>query len=252
MRSIEIADRVASVLELLAATPDGMSVSEVARAVGVHKTTASRLLGTLAARGLVERDPGTRRYGLGTVILSLAGSAIVRLPVVSQARPELERLSGLTAETVNLAILDGRHVVYIDQVTPRQAVVMANWVGRRSPVHASSSGKVLLAFGEERATEAVVSQRLERLTSHTVTDRTRLRRILAETRKQGYARSTSELEEGLVSIAAPVLVDGRAVAAVSISGPTFRIPARDQPRLASLSIDAAAAISHRMAGRIAP
>lgn len=252
MRPVDIADRVASVLELLADVPEGLGVTAIARSLGVHKTTASRLLGTLAARGLVERDPGTRRYRIGALILSLAGAAMIRLPVVSQARPELERLSALTSETVNLAVLEGRHVVYVDQVTPRQAVVMANWVGRRSPAHASSSGKVLLAFGDQRATEEVLSLGLERLTPRTVTDRTRLRRVLEHARRHGYARSTSELEHGLVSLAAPVLVDGRAVAAVSISGPTFRIPERDQPRLAALAIDAATAVGHRMAGRIVP
>jgi len=175
---------------------------------------------------------------------------MTRLPVVSQARPELERLSELTSETVNLAILDGRHVVYLDQV-PRQAVLMANWVGRRSPAHASSSGKVLLAFGDAEVREAVFSHRLERLTPQTVTDRARLRGILAEIRRRGYARSTGELEEGLVTIAAPVLVHGCPVAAVSVSGPSFRIPPQDQPILAHLAIDAATAVGHRMAGATA-
>jgi DNA-binding IclR family transcriptional regulator len=252
VRSVDVADRVASVLEILADTPEGLGVTELARALDVHKTTASRLLGTLAARGLVERESGTRRYRLGAVILSLAGAAMTRLPMVSQARPELERLSAITAETVNLAVLEGRDVVYVDQVTPRQAVVMANWVGRRSPAHASSSGKVLLAFGDPSVTDGILSHRLARLTRHTVTDRVRLRRLLDQVRRQGFARSVGELEEGLVSIAAPVLADGRAVAAVSISGPNFRIPQRDQARLTSLAMDAAAAVGHRMAGRITP
>ncbi|HZB02044.1 MAG TPA: IclR family transcriptional regulator [Actinomycetota bacterium] len=252
MRTTDSVDRVVSVLELLAETPDGLGVSEVADALGVHKTTGSRLLGTLAARGLLERDPVTRRYWLGTGIVGLAGAAIARLRVVSQARPELERLSALTSETVNLAILNGRHVVYVDQVTPRQAVVMANWVGRRSPAHASSSGKVLLAFGDELVRRAVLSHRLEQLTPRTVTDKARLGAILASARRQGYVRSSGELEEGLVTIAAPVLVHGRAVAAVSVSGPSFRIPARDQPHLAHLAIDAATAVGRRIGGEVTP
>jgi DNA-binding IclR family transcriptional regulator len=252
VRTTDGADRVATVLERLAEARGGMTVSEVAGAIDVHKTTASRLLGTLARRRLVERDPETRRYRLGAGIVSLASAAMVDLGVVSQARPELERLSASTAETVNLAILEGRHVVYVDQVAPRQAVVMANWVGRRSPAHASSSGKVLLAFGDDRVREAVLSRPLERLTPHTVTDPARLREILDDVRRRGFARSAGELEDGLVTIAAPVLADGPAVAAVSVSGPSFRIPARDAPRLAALAIDAAAAVGHRIAGRIAP
>jgi DNA-binding IclR family transcriptional regulator len=236
------------VLELLASAADGLGVSDVALGVGVHKTTASRLLGTLAARGVVERDAATLRYRLGPGVIALAGAAMSRLPIVSQARRELEQLSAVTGETVNLAILDGRHVVYVDQVAPTDAVVMASWVGRRSPAHASSSGKVLLAFGEEGLRRSVLSQPLERLTRHTITDRKRLREVLEETRRRGYAWSAGELEEGLVTIAAPVLADGRATAAVSVSGPSRRMPVRDRPRLARLSIDAARAVGHRISG----
>jgi IclR family acetate operon transcriptional repressor len=126
---------------------------------------------------------------------------------------------------------------------------MASWVGRRIPAHASSSGKVLLAFGDEDARKAVLRRRLESLTPQTVTDPGRLRAILDETRRRGYAKSVGELEEGLVTIAAPIVADGRAVAAVSCSGPVGRLPARDHAHLARLVMDTAVAISHRVAGR---
>jgi DNA-binding IclR family transcriptional regulator len=225
-------------------------VREVARRLGVHPSTSSRLLATLAAGGLVERDATSGRYRVGARIVGLAAAAVDRLPVVSQARPELEHLSTITSETVNLAIRDGRHVVYVDQVTPAQTVVMASWVGRRSPAHASSSGKVLLAFGEDDLPSAVASLgRLERLTDRTVTDAAALVSTLVKVRRQGYAASAGELETGLVTIAAPVLAEGVAIAAVSVSGPSYRLPARDVPQLASRVIDAAAAAAHRMAGR---
>jgi IclR family acetate operon transcriptional repressor len=242
-------DRVAVALEVLAASGDGLGVSEVATALGIHKATASRLLGTLGRRGLVERTPGTLRYRLGPRLVSLAGGAVGRLPIVSQARAELEALTDRTSETSNLAILDRFHVVYVDQVTPRQAVVMASWVGRRSPAHASSSGKVLLAFGEAAEREAALARPLEPLTKATITGRARLRRVLEETRRRGFALSVGELEDGLVTIAAPVIADGRAVAAVSCSGPTYRIGERDHARLARHVVDAAAAVGHRVAGR---
>ena len=249
MRTTEAADRVVTVLDLLGADHDGLGVQEIARRLAVHPSTASRLLGTLAAAGLIDRDEATGRYRLGARIVGLAAAAVDRLPVVSQARPELEHLSAVTAETVNLAIRDGSHVVYVDQVTPAQTVVMASWVGRRSPVHASSSGKVLLAFGDERAREHLIRRPLEALTARTVTDPARLAEVLRQVRRQGYAASAGELEDGLVTIAAPVLVDGVAVAAISVSGPAYRLPTRDVARLARQVIDAAVAASHRMAGR---
>jgi DNA-binding IclR family transcriptional regulator len=249
VRATDSAERVVQVLDLLGAAPEGLGVSDVARELRVHRSTASRLLGTLAASRIVERDERTSRYRLGARIVGLAASAVARLPVVSQARPELEQLSATSSETANLSILDGTHVVYVDQVTPAQTVVMASWVGRRSPVHASSSGKAMLAFGDPRVREKVLRGRLEAITPSTVTEPSALRSIFDEVRRRGYAVSTGELEEGLVTIAAPVLVDGRAVAAVSLSGPSFRIPARDVSRLARLLVDGAAGVAHRMAGR---
>lgn len=249
MRATDSAERVVQALELLGASVEGLGVSEVARELGVHRSTASRLLGTLAARRIVERDERTARYRLGARIVGLAASAVARLPVVSQARPELEQLSVTSSETANLSILDGTHVVYVDQVTPAQTVVMASWVGRRSPAHASSSGKAMLAFGDAAVREHVLRGRLEAITPKTVTDPATLRTILDETRRRGYVVSTGELEDGLVTMAAPVLVDGKAVAAVSLSGPSYRIPARDVSRLARLLVDAAAAVGHRIAGR---
>ena len=249
MRETDGAARVVHVLEALGRSPEGLGVSDLARMLDVHRSTASRLLGTLAANGMVERDPISQRYRLGARMVGLAATAIARMPVVSQARPELEQLSAATSETVNLAILDRFHVVYVDQVTPAVTVVMASWVGRRSPVHASSSGKVLLAWGDPRSRQTLLRRRLDALTGRTITDPAELRRILDDARRRGYASSNGELEEGLVSIAAPVLIDGRAVAAVSISGPGYRLPSRDLPGLGRRLVGAAAAVAHRMTGR---
>lgn len=249
-RSTDGAQRVVDVLDLLGESRDGLGVREIARRLDVHPSTSSRLLATLAAGGLLERDPASARYRIGSRVVGLAAAAVDRLPVVSQARPELEHLSAASAETVNLAIRDGRHVVYVDQVTPAQTVVMASWVGRRSPVHASSSGKVLLAFGADDIAAAIRALgRLERLTERTVTDPVILAETLRRVRRQGFAASAGELEEGLVTIAAPVLVEGSATAAISVSGPSYRLPSREVPHLARLVMDAAAAAAHRMAGR---
>jgi len=156
MRATEAARRVVTVLDLLGESADGIGVQEVARSLDVHPSTASRLLATLGASGIVERDPGSKRYRIGARVVGLAAAMVDRLPVVSQARPQLEHLSAATSETANLAIRDGFHVVYVDQVTPAQTVVMASWVGRRSPGAALQAGQVLAEAVERALVEMAV------------------------------------------------------------------------------------------------
>jgi len=240
---------VARAIELLATTPGGLKVTEVARGLGVHKATASRLLATLAAHGLAERDPLSGRYGLGTRFVSLAGSAVGHLPLIAHAHPELERLTLATSETTNLAVLDRYDVVYIHQVAPTNAIVMASWIGRRTPAHASSSGKVLLAFGDRAHVDRLLARPLVALTPRTITDPARFRAVLADVRRVGWALSIGELEDGLVTIAAPVLVKGRPVAAVSLSGPTSRITARDHADLTRRVVETATAVGRRLEGK---
>jgi len=246
VRTSDGVERAMSVLEILADARGDLGVTEVADVLGVHKATASRLLGTLAGRGLVERDSSTGKFRIGVGLIRLAGSAMAGMDVIRQARPVLEELSERANETVNLAILERSNVLYVDQVSASHAIVMANWVGRHSPVHCSSSGKVFLAFGDEAQTKRLLHRSLERRTKNTITDLDRLRSQIADVRKAGYARSVGELEEGLNTVAAPVFGDERVLAAVSISGPSFRVPARDQPRLGRLVAGAGTNISRRL------
>jgi DNA-binding IclR family transcriptional regulator len=249
VRTTEAADRVVTVLELLAQSPDGLGPSEIGERLQVHKATASRLLGTLAARHLVERTP-SGRYRLGPGMIRLAGFAIHGTGLVTSARPAIEALSGRTGETVTLGVLEGLHVLYVDEVYDRHSIVSANWIGRRSPVHCSSSGKVLVAFDDDRV-EQVLRGPLERRTRRTVTDPQGVRASLAEVRRRGFASSIGELEEGLNTVAVPVRVDGRVVAAVSVSGPSFRLPARDLPRIVPLAERTCATIARDMRGTTA-
>ncbi|HWC71391.1 MAG TPA: IclR family transcriptional regulator [Actinomycetota bacterium] len=245
MRATEAVDRVAAVLDLLADSPHGLSVTEVGDALGVHKATASRLLGTLAGHGLVERTR-ERRYRVGIGIVRYAASALSELGAVSRARPELEALSRASRETVSLGVLDGTDVLYIDQVTGRERVVFADWAGRRSPAHCSSSGKVLLAHLDDARLEAFLSRPLDARTERTIVDPATLRGRLDEIRRRGYERSIGELEDGLSTAAAPVWSRGKVVAAVSVGGPSSRLPARELPRLGRLAIEAAQAIGRRL------
>jgi DNA-binding IclR family transcriptional regulator len=244
--NLQSVNRAFRALELIAEAGE-LGVTELGRHLGVHKATASRLIATLAERGMVERDRVTEKYRLGFGLIRLAGAAMASMDLVRIARPVLEELADRTRETVNLGVLSGDVVVYIDQVTGTRSIVAVSWVGRRTPLHATSNGKVLLAGQDPQELERLLAPPLERSTPSTIIDPRRLRLQLDEIRARGYATTMEELEEGLNAVAAPIRrADGRVVAALSVSGPAFRMRPVDLPRLGHLTAEAAAAVSRRL------
>jgi IclR family transcriptional regulator, acetate operon repressor len=238
--------RALRALELIAEEGE-LGVTDLGRGLGVHKATASRLAATLADGGLLERDPTSDRYRLGFGLIRLVGAAMASIDLVRTAHPVLEELADRTHETVNIGVLSGDGVVYVDQVSSGHLIAATNWVGRHTPLHASSSGKVFLAHMPELERQRVLAGRLEASTPRTVTDPARLGRQLDEVLLRGYATIQDELEEGLNAVAAPVRqLNGEVVAAVSVSGPSFRVRSVDLPRLGRLTIDAAGALSRRL------
>ena len=244
--NLQSVNRALRALELIAEAGQ-LGVTELGRRLGVHKATASRLVATLAERGMVERDPITEKYRLGFGLIRLAGAAMASMDLVRIARPMLEDLADRTRETVNLGVLSGDAVVYIDQVTGARSIVAVSWVGRRTPLHCTSNGKVLLAnVGEAERARLLVGP-LTRETRSTVTDPATLDRQLEEIRRRGYATTMEELEEGLNAVAAPIRrADGEVVAALSVSGPAFRMRPVDLPRVGRLTMETAGSISRRL------
>jgi DNA-binding IclR family transcriptional regulator len=233
-------------LELISESGE-VGVTELGRKLGVHKATASRLVATLAERGFVERDPITEKYRLGFGLMALAGAAAGANDLVRSARPILEDLAERTRETVNVGVLSGDAVVCVDQISGTRAIVSVSWVGRRAPLHCTSNGKVLLASLPEAERDRLLGRPLERPTSHTIVEPVMLRTQLREIEVRGYAQTLEELEEGLNAVAAPVRqADGDVVAALSVSGPAFRMRPMDLPRIARLTMEAAGAVSRRL------
>ena len=244
--NLQSVGRALRALELMAENGE-LGVIELGRLLNVHKATASRLIAALAKHGLVERDALTEKYRLGFGLIRLAGAAMAGLDLVSTAHPILEDLADRTRETVNLGVLSGDSVVYVDQIAGTRSIVSVSWVGRRTPVHCTSNGKVLLAFGSERDRERLLDPPLERMTDRTITDAGELRRQLVEVRARGYAQTMEELEQGLNAVAAPIRqADGSVVAALSVSGPAFRMRGVDLPRIGRLAMDAGEAVSRRL------
>jgi DNA-binding IclR family transcriptional regulator len=247
--TVQSVDRAVAILEILARDGEA-GVTDIARELGVHKSTAFRLMAALDRRELVAQDSARGKYRLGVGIVRLAGAAGARLDLVQESRPVCQALAREVGETVNIAVLSGSDALYLDQVAGPSALSPHNWAGQRIPLHATSDGKILLAYlAPERAAECLKAP-LQRFTDRTITARSQLDRALAEVRERGYATTIEELEVGLTAIAAPVRnADGDVVASISTSGPSFRIPTGRIPTIAVTVRRAAAEISRRLGGR---
>lgn len=243
---VQSVDRAATVLQILAREGQA-GVSEIAAEMGIHKSTASRLLAALVAREFVQQDRDRGKYQLGFGILRLAAAIPGRLNLVQEAGPFLRNLAASARETVNLAVLRSGYAVNVDQARGPSTLGTQDWVGSLTPLHATASGKVLLAAltAEERGA-LLQSTRLPRFTSRTLTSRARLEEELLEVAHAGLATTREEYEIGLVSAAVPVCDHrGVVIAGISVSGPEFRFDPGGAAVVAALR-EAALAVSTRM------
>src|SRR3984893_15145837 len=213
---VQSVDRAVSVLEILAQRGEA-GLSEVAADIGVHKSTAFRLLAALEERELVEQTQDRGKYRLGFGILRLASAVPGQLDVTQQARAGCEPRAAQLRATVNLAGRRSHFVVNIDQARGPSAVATHNWVGELTPLHATSSGKILLAFmTPEDRRKLLASSGLAKLTTHTITSQRELEAQIEAAAHDGYASSVEELEEGLNAVAAPGPDHTRRVMAASV------------------------------------
>jgi IclR family transcriptional regulator, KDG regulon repressor len=227
-----------------------LGVSELARRLGLGKSTAHRLVATLAAEHLLEQNRETGKYRLGLAIYDLGASVSAHFALHEAALPSMAQLRNTTGETVHLAVLDGREVVYIDRLDSPDSVRLFLEVGRRMWAHCTATGKVLLAHvPEDRLERLLAGWELKDRTPSTITDHHRLRDELREVRRRGWAQNRHESEVGLLSVGAPVRnAMGDVVAAMSVVGPARRMdPAMD--RITMELLEAAAAGSRRMGYR---
>ena len=244
---VQSVDRALRLLEgVAAAAPRGETVAELATLCDINRATAWRLLGTLEAHRLVERDPSTNRYQVGfALIRMLAGAGYDGL--LRTTRPILERVSAQTGETADLAVAGLHGVTYVGEVAP-PSVLAVNWLAREVPLHATSTGKAFLAWLPPEEALGFLETPLRGYTDTTVTDPGRLMSELAEIRARGYADCAGELEPTLYGVSAPVLdaAGSRPVAVFSIWGPVNRVPVPRFPALGLVAIEAAADVRAAM------
>ena len=243
MSRVQSVERAFAVLGALADGPIG--VTEVAERVRLPKSTAARLLASLGREGVVEQVPGETRYRLGPRLAALAAGLNGVRSIASVARPTLRELAESAAEAAGLSVPDGDLAHYIDQVDIPNPVSIRDWTGYRVPLHAVSSGQVLLAFRPVAAVERYLERPLERFTPRTPADPEAVRERLRAIRRDGYTWAMEEFDEGISSVAAPIAdASGEVIAAVHLHGPSYRFPpAGEAAALAERVVEAGARIS---------
>lgn len=247
--TVQSVDRAVSILEMLA--HDGESgVTKIAERLGVHKSTAFRLIASLERRGLVEQNLDRGKYRLGVGILRLAGATTARLDVVQEARPLARALAAETGETVNIAVLSEGAALYLDQIAGSSALQSHNWVGQRIPLHATANGRILLSGLNEQQIASEVGQKFRAYTPTTITSLKKLLVDINSVREQGYAVVADELELGLTAIAAPLHnAHGDVIASLSVSGPTFRFDEAQLKQVLHQVTETADEVSERLGWR---
>jgi DNA-binding IclR family transcriptional regulator len=222
--AIQSVQRAAAILRCFTNTDSELSVTSLSEQLGWHKSTVSRLLSTLQREGFVEKNLETDKYRLGLELVTLAGIVLERIDLRQVAHPYLSTLAELTQETVNIVILSGNECMNIGGAASPRPIQYVGRIGRRTPCHCTSGGKVLLAYLTPKERQEILTKELPRFTEKTIVDYDSLEQALGQVCEQGYAITHEEHQEGLSAVAAPIYDHReRVIAAVVVSGPTYRI-----------------------------
>lgn len=243
---VQSVDRAVTILELVARNGE-VGITDIAGELGVHKSTASRLVSVLEARGLVEQLGDRGKYAIGFGVVRLAGAATERMDLPRLGGPYCDSLAGELGETVNIAIRDHDVAINISQARGTAAVTAHNWVGQRTPLHATSSGKILFAHAPAEDQDDLLGEDLQRYTARTITDSEELHKEFQAIVRDGYATSFEELELGLNAAAVAVYNhNGGVVAALSASGPSYRFSRRRMRELVDVMTVASKELSAQL------
>lgn len=237
---VQVLDRALAVLEVLSAEGPDLSLGEISDRLALHKSTTHRLIMVLERHNFVERNSISGRYRLGLKLFELGTKAVSQLGLRERARPFLERLVLETSETVHLCVLDDTEVVYLDKVEPERSVRMATSVGRRNPIHCTAVGKAIMAYLPMGEVEAIIRRHgMKAMTAKTITNFLELKKELNAIRQRGYSIDDEEIEEGVRCVGCVVRnFSGEPLAAISASGPAFRVT---RAKVAELAVPVMAA-----------
>lgn len=225
MPNVQSLERALNILNKLSEYPDGISIAQLSKQVGLTKSTTHRLLATLLNMNYVTKDRETDKYKLGLQILFLSRNLLNNSDIVTTAKPYLEKLSREVNETVHLCVEDRGEVTYVDKIESNQTIRMFSRIGSRAPMYCTAVGKVLLSGADQdHFAELVSKMEFIPRTENTITSKEEFLEEIGKVKKQGYAIDNSENEAFLRCIAYPIFDHkGKIIASFSISGPTNRV-----------------------------
>jgi DNA-binding IclR family transcriptional regulator len=239
-------NKIARVLECFSTADRSLSVAEICQRTGFPRSTTHRLLSSMREVGFLDQDRSRDGYRLGLKLFEFGNIVLSNMDLHREARPYVEQLGRLTGQLVHLAVFDGRQAVVIHRSDPSDSATPLTHI-ENAPVHCTSVGKAILAFQPSEVVERLIKAGLRRYTDSTITSGPELLTELARIRERGYSVDEAEHQPGLRCIGAPIREgSGRVFAAVSISGPAWKIPAAEVEAISKIVVHCAGSISARL------
>ncbi|MDR0842148.1 MAG: IclR family transcriptional regulator [Acidobacteriota bacterium] len=231
-QSVRAVDRALDILLCFTREEPTRSLTQIAESVQMSKTTVHRLLTTLENKRFINRDKVTGMYRLGFRLIEMASLVLQDVELPRWAQPYLKSLATQYGETVDLSVLDGAHVMYLEVIESPQRVKLAAAVGQRLPAYFTASGKALLAFTPEDQVTKILAENLSEHDGDAELTIAEALEDLRRTAKRGYAISEQEYEDHINAVAAPIFdADRHAIASIAIVGPSFRLSKERLPEL---------------------
>jgi len=248
---VQVLDRALAALEVLANRSTECGLAEICKTLKLHKSTAHRLMMVLEQHRLVDKNPDTGRYRLGLKLFEFGSKAFGAIDLRRHAKPYLDRLQSEFGETVFFCMLDDGQVFYIEKIESQQSVRTACTVGSRAPAYCTAVGKAMLAELPDTAVSEIIRRSgLKAVTPNTITTVAAFKAELRAIRVRGYAIDNEEKEPGLRCVSAPVRSEsGKLLAALSVSGPAFRLTKERVPEIGKAVMQAAGELSYELGYR---
>lgn len=247
---VQSLSRGLKLLECLAESEDGVVLTDLAQQIGLAPSTTHRLLNTFLQNDFVRHDPFLGKWYIGVSAFTIGNAFLHHRDLLAQSRPIMHQLMEQTGETVNLAMFDQDRAVFVSQVESREMMRMVVKIGSRAPLHASGVGKAYLStLSDEEVSTLTHQHGLLEVTENTLSTPEALKSNLALIRDRGYSFDNEEHAIGLRCVAATIHDEvGKAVAAISLSGPKARIPDEDVTKLGQKVLESANVITAKLGG----